>query len=315
MHDDPQWPALEYAGWRETCTALHLWTQIVGKIRLRLSPWVNHSWHVTLYVSACGLTTGLIPCGRGSFEIEFDFIEHRLAVRHSDGRHMGFELEAMSVADFHRRMFAALEALDVHVQIHGRANEVEPAVRFRADTTVRPYDASAANRFWRALVCAHQVFSVFRSEFQGKCSPVHFFWGSFDLAVTRFSGRAAPEHPGGIANLPDWVTREAYSHEVSSAGFWPGGPARPEALFYSYAYPVPAGFAEAAVRPDAATFDKRLGEFVLPYEAVRRAEQPEAALLAFLRSTYLAAAQLGQWPRSELERSLQPVAGGERRAG
>lgn len=297
-----RWPALPYTDWAGTCTALHLWTQIVGKVRLRCSPWLNHSWHATLYVSARGLTTGPMHRNGRMFEIEFDVIGQRLVVRVSDGRAGEFALESMSVAEFHQRLGFELSRLDLSVPIHLKPNEVDPAVPFPQDTAVRPYDPAAVQRFWLALIQIQRVFTVFRAGFLGKCSPAHLFWGSFDLAVTRFSGRTAPVHLGGVPNLPDVVTREAYSHEVSSAGFWPGGPARPEAIFYSYAYPAPEGFAEAAVRPAQAAFDATLGEFVLSYDAVRGAADPDALLLEFLHSTYAAAADLGAWPRHDLER-------------
>lgn len=301
MESATPWPALPYPRWAGTCTALHLWTQIVGKVRLRCSPWINHSWHATLYVSPRGLRTGPMHRDGRMFEITFDFIGHRLAIQVSDGGEGGFELQTMAVAEFYDRLQSELARLGLTIAIHHKPNEVERAVPFPQDLESRPYDGAAAHRFWLALIRIERVFTQFRSQFLGKCSPVHLFWGSFDLAVTRFSGRTAPTHPGGIPNLPDAVTREAYSHEVSSAGFWPGGPARPEALFYAYAYPAPQGFAEAAVAPAPADYDDTLGEFVLPYDAVREARDPDAMLLEFLQSTYAAAADLGGWPRSALE--------------
>lgn len=306
MRDHKPWPSLDYVQWGETCAALHLWTQIVGKVRLRLSPWLNHSWHATLYVTARGVSTGPIVYGARAFEMEFNFLDHRLEIQVSDGQRDAIELQAMSVADFHRRLFEALTKVGVSVKIHQKPNEVETAVSFASDTQPRPYDPAAAHRFWQALLHTQRVFNQFRAEFIGKCSPVHLFWGSFDLAVTRFSGRTAPPHPGGIPNLPDWVTREAYSHEVSSAGFWPGGPTRPEALYYSYAYPTPEGYADEAVLPAQAAFDRALGEFVLPYEQLRSAEQPDMMLMNFLHSTYEAAANTGKWPRADVERRRSP---------
>ena len=292
------WPPIPYGGWQATATAVHLYSQIVGKYRLARSPWINHSWHATLYVTPRGLTTGLIPDGPGGIEISFDLIDHIVTGRCGDGQAVQFELEPMTVAEFHGSFVKMITALGGNPAFHGRPNEVPDAVPFAGDTAPRPYDADAASRFHRALISVNHVFQEFRTGFRGKVSPVHLFWGSFDLAVTRFSGRDAPEHPGGIPNLPDEVTREAYSHEVSSAGFWPGGGPIDEAAFYSYAYPAPAGFADAAVKPDAAYFDTDFGEFVLPYEAVRQSSDPAATLHDFLVSTYAAAATLGDWDRS-----------------
>ena len=297
------WPSLALEAWADTCATLHMWTQIVGKIRLAQSPWVNHSWHVTLYVTARGLTTSPIPHGTRMFQVDFDFIAHRVEVRSSDGGTAGLALEPQSVADFYRRLMEELAKLDLRVDINKRPNEVPDAVRFDRDEARRAYDREFANRFWRVLVQSDRVFKAFRAGFIGKCSPVHFFWGGPDLAVTRFSGRRAPEHAGGIPNLPDWVTREAYSHEVSSCGFWPGGGPVPYPTFYSYAYPEPAGFPEAVVRPGAAFYSRELREFLLPYDAVREASSPDDALLGFLQTTYEAAANLGQWDRASLERA------------
>jgi hypothetical protein len=289
------WPAQDYADWRDTATTLHLWTQVVGKVRLALSPWINHGWQVPLYVSARGLGTSPIPAGNGILEIDFDFVAHRLHLRTSDGGEHAFALEPMTVADFHRRVMEALAALGVQVEIDPNPNEVPSPIRFPEDTVHAAYDAAAARTFWSVLLQADRVFRLFRTAWLGKCSPVHFFWGSFDLAVTRFSGRRAPPHPGGVPGLPDAVTREAYSHEVSSAGFWPGSAAWPHAAFYAYAYPTPPGFGEAAVGPAGAAWAPAMGEFVLPYEAVRTAPDPDAALLEFLETTYRAAARLAQW--------------------
>jgi len=298
---DELWPALDYAAWKPTADTLHMWTQIVGKVRLTLTPWVNHSWHVTLYVTARGLTTSPIPHDRRSFEIRFDFVDHQLVIECTDGSRRTIPLQPMSVADFYQQLMRALAEMDLHVQISATPNEVEHATPFAEDREHASYDPEYANRFWRVLLQTDRVFKIFRSEFLGKCSPVHFFWGSFDLALTRFSGRTAPPHPGGIPHLADRVTREAYSHEVSSFGFWPGGGPIPEPVFYSYAYPEPAGYAETPVEPAEAYYSRDLHEFVLPYEAVRTAQSPDAALLAFFQSTYEAAANRGGWDRAALE--------------
>jgi hypothetical protein len=295
------WPELHLADWKDTCATLHLWTQIVGKIRLAQTPWLNHSWHVTLYVSARGLTTSPIPFGARTLEIEFDFVDHVLWLRTGDGDARQIALRPQTVADFYAEVMAALEALGMAVRINQTPSEIPDGIRFSEDRTHAAYDGEYANRFWQVLVRTHRVFATFRTAFLGKVSPVHFFWGSFDLAVTRFSGRRAPRHPGGVPELPDAVAQEAYSHEVSSAGFWPGGGAVDDAAFYSYAYPAPDGFAAAAVKPAAAYFSKDLGEFILPYEAVRTGSDPERALMDFLQSTYDAAADLGRWDRAALE--------------
>ena len=297
---DPVWPDLTYSAWSETLATLHLWTQIVGKIRLTLTPWLNHSWHAPLYVTARGLGTSPIPIGAEIFEIEFDFVGHRLAVRTSRGAERSLPLRPQSVADFYRATIDLLASMGVAVAIKETPNEVPNPIRFSEDRIHASYDAAAAHRFWRALVQADRVFKLFRSGFLGKASPVHFFWGSFDLAVTRFSGRRAPLHPGGVPGLPDAVVREAYSHEVSSAGFWPGAEAFPRAAFYSYAYPEPAGFRARPVAPGS-YFDTTLGEFILPYDTVAQAGQPDALLLDFLSTTYVAAAETGGWDRAALE--------------
>jgi hypothetical protein len=302
------WPDIPYLPWRDTCATLHLWVQIVGKYRLARTPWVNHSWHATLYVTPRGLTTSAIPAGGVSVEFELDLVEHKLNGSVSDGSRRSFALEPMTVADFHARFIALTDALGVRARFNGMPNEVPDPVPFAADTQHGSYDAEAVTRFWRALVEVDRVLKIFRTGFLGKVSPVHLFWGSFDIAVTRFSGRIAPPHPGGIPALPDTVTREAYSHEVSSAGFWPGGGPIDYPAFYSYAYPSPAGFAQQQVMPDAAFFDETLGEFILPYDAVRTAADPDEALLAFLESTYEAAARLGSWDRKlECMRGLAGV--------
>ena len=296
------WPSLPLEAWSDTYATLHLWTQIVGKVRLALSPWINHSWHVTLYVTARGLSTSPIPYGVRTFQIDFDFIAHQLTVQSSDGGVATLTLRPQSVASFYRCLMDEMGKLDLRVDIHTLPNEVAEPIRFDRDENHRAYDPDYANRFWRVLVQADRVFKSFRTRFIGKCSPVHFFWGVPDLAVTRFSGRRAPEHPGGVPHLPDWVTREAYSHEVSSCGFWAGGGPVPYAAFYAYAYPEPSGFAQARVRPAAAFYSGDLHEFVLPYDSVREADSPDDALLDFLQATYEAAANLGKWDRATLER-------------
>lgn len=294
------WPDLTYSIWRETAATLQLFSQIVGKIRLGLTPWLNHSWQVPLYVTARGLGTSPIPIGAEIFEIEFDLVSHRLAVRTSAGGEAALPLRPQPVADFYRDTVDLLGSLDIAVAINETPSEILNPIRFSEDRIHAAYDAAAAHHFWRALVRVDGVFKLFRTGFIGKASPVHFFWGSFDLAVTRFSGRPAPVHPGGVPGLPDAVTREAYSHEVSSAGFWPGGDAFPRAAFYSYAYPEPAGFRERAAAPGA-YFDATLGEFILPYEIVAASREPEALLLEFLSTTYAAAAETGGWDRAALE--------------
>ena len=296
------WPSLPLAAWQDTYATLHLWTQIVGKVRLTCTPPINHSWHVTLYVTARGLTTSPVPFGERTFEIDFDFVDHRLDVRTNDGRRAGFALAPQPVATFYARVMDTLRELDLAVRIRKKPNEIADAVPFDEDQAHRAYDPDAANRFWRVLAQSDRVLKQFRARFIGKASPVHFFWGAPDLAVTRFSGRPAPEHPGGIPNLPDRITREAYSHEVSSCGFWPGGGLIPYAAFYSYAYPEPAGFATARVRPEPAFYSGDLREFILPYDAVRESSSPDDTLLEFLQSTYEAAADLAKWDRASLER-------------
>lgn len=292
-----QWPELPIEQWRDTCATLHLWTQVVGKIRLELTPWTNHSWHVPLYLTCRGLTTSPISYGERLFQIDFDFVDHELVVQVADGGRKTMPLSPMSVADFYKRLFDELGGLDISVRIHTTPSEIADATPFEEDHDHDSYDPEYVNRFWRVLLQADRVFKRFRAAFRGKCSPSHFFWGSFDLAVTRFSGKPAPPHPAGVPNMPDWVAREAYSHEVSSCGFWPGGSGS-EAIFYSYAYPAPDGFGDAKVTPDAAHFSKQLGEFVLAYDDVRTSKSPDDALMAFLQSTYDAAADLAQWDRA-----------------
>jgi hypothetical protein len=301
MPSSEVWPELNYADWKETVATLHMWTQIVGKIRLTLTPWTNHSWHVTLYVTARGLTTSPIPHGTDMFEIRFDFVDHQLRILKSDGAQRSIELKPRSVADFYKAVMAALDELKLPVKIDILPNEIPNPIPFDQDEQHCSYDPEYANRFWRVLVQADRVFKEFRSRFCGKCSPVHFFWGAPDLAVTRFSGRAAPKHPGGIPHLPDAITREAYSQEVSSLGFWPGADVMPTPIFYSYAYPEPKGFSEAKVQPAAASYNAQFHEFVLPYDAVRTANSPDDVLLEFAQSTYDAASQLGNWDRAALE--------------
>jgi uncharacterized protein DUF5996 len=295
------WPALPFAEWQDTATTLHMWTQIVGKIRLTLSPWTNHSWHVTLYVTSRGLTTSPIPHGRWTFEIHFDFVDHELRILKSDGAARVLKLRPQSVAKFYGEVMNALADMELPVTINLRPNEIEKAIPFDQDEEHHAYDREYANRFWRVLVQSDRVFKEFRSGFCGKCSPVHFFWGSFDLAVTRFSGRPAPPHPGGVPHLPDAITREAYSQEVSSLGFWPGNAVAPTPIFYSYAYPEPAGFTQAKVQPAAAFYEPKFREFMLPYDAVRTAEKPDEVLLEFAQSTYDAASTLGKWDRAALQ--------------
>jgi hypothetical protein len=295
------WPALPFAEWKDTAVTLHMWTQIVGKIRLTLSPWMNHSWHVTFYVTSRGLTTSPIPHGTSTFEIRFDFIDHELRILKSDGAARVLKLRPQSVAKFYREVMSALAEMELSVTIHKLPNEIENPIPFDEDEEHRAYDREYANRFWRVLVQSDRVFKEFRSRFCGKCSPVHFFWGSFDLAVTRFSGRPAPPHPGGIPHLPDAITREAYSQEVSSLGFWPGNAAAPTPIFYSYSYPEPSGFTEAKVQPAAAFYEPAFREFMLPYDVVRTAEKPDEVLLDFAQSTYDAASIPGKWDRDALK--------------
>ena len=297
---DSVWPSLEYSAWRDTCATLHMWTQIVGKVRLAKTPWINHSWHVTLYPTARGLTTSPIPDGDRIFEIRFDFIDHELRLLTNEGGIRRIPLKSQSVAAFYRAVMEALHELGVTVTINTTPNEIADPIPFERDDKHATYDPEYANRFWRVLLQSHRVFTEFRSGFCGKCSPVHFFWGSFDLAVTRFSGRRAPPHPGGVPHLPDAITREAYSQEVSSLGFWPGNDQMPTALFYSYAYPEPKGFAEARVRPATASYNPQLREFVLGYDDVRRASLPDQPILEFAQSTYDAASTLAKWDREAL---------------
>jgi Family of unknown function (DUF5996) len=302
------WPKLATPGWEATCRTMHMWSQIIGKTRLALAPMVNHWWQVPLYVSARGLTTSPIPVGTSAleFEVELDLISHRLEMRGSDGTVDSFALESGTLARFYARYFAGLRRLGVDVKIYPLAVEIPETIYLDRDETFRAYDPDWAHRFFGALVQTDRLLKQFRAAFLGKASPVHFFWGSFDMAVTRFSGRPAPMHPGGTPNCPDYVMREAYSHEVSSAGFWPGDARLPEAAFYSYAYPVPAGFAESPVLPAAARYFEPLGLFVLPYEAVRTSSSPDRDVASFLETTYAAAADLAKWDRRAVERRISP---------
>lgn len=301
MSSVEDWPELYYDEWSDTLETLHMYSQIVGKVRLGCTPWLNHSWHVPLYVTPGGLTTSTIHYGSRQFDIEFDFRQHKLIIRTSDGQCREIGLQSRTVASFYKELMGHLEELRIPVSIYDVPSEVPNPIRFPDDTVHSTYDPAAAARFAQVLNQSVRVFSEFRAQFLGKCSPVHFFWGSFDLAVTRFSGRKAPEHPGGIPGLPDWITREAYSHEVYSCGFWPGGPSSPSAAFYAYAYPVPDDLGQASVTPPEAFWSGEMGEFFLPYDAVRTADDPAEVLMSFLQATYGAVADLGGWNRAELE--------------
>jgi uncharacterized protein DUF5996 len=302
--DRPEcWPALPLSSWKDTCATLHMWTQIVGKVRLALTPLVNHWWNVPLYVSARGLTTSSIPYGTGSFELSFDFINHELMLQTSDGNVRMLPLAPRSVADFYHDVMSMLRSAGIEVHIWNMPVEIPNPIPFDQDTVHASYDAEKAHTFWRILTTADHILNEFRSRFMGKSSPVHFFWGSFDLAVTRFSGRPAPPRPNA-----DVITREAYSHEVSSVGFWPGGDNIDGPAFYSYAAPEPQGFREARVEPDVAHYDTQLSEFIVMYDDVRKLPSPGAALLDFCQSTYVAAATLGKWDRESLERSSELLA-------
>jgi len=297
------WPALSLASWQDSYATLHMLTQIVGKTRLALAPMQNHWWQVTLYLTARGLTTSSMPYGLHTATVDFDFIDHNVAIRTSAGETRAIPLVQRSVREFYTEYLDVLAALGIGARIRGVPVEVETAIPFAEDTQHASYDAQAVNRWWRAMVQIDRVFKEFRGRFEGKASPVHFFWGSFDIAATRFSGRGAPVHPGGAPNCPDYVMHEAYSRECSSAGFWPGGGTQ-EAAFYSYAYPEPDGYRDSPVRPDAAYYDTNIREFILPYDAVRTAASPDEMLLEFLESTYEAAANRAAWDRESLERRL-----------
>jgi hypothetical protein len=300
------WPRLDFADWSDTCATLHLWTQVVGKIRLKLAPMVNHWWQATFYVTARGLTTSAMPYRNVYVQIDFDFVDHQLVMRVSDGREERFALTPMAVADFYAEVIRRLRALGIEIHIWTMPSEIPDAIPFDQDPQHAAYDADAAQKFWRQLVQADRLLHQFRSAFLGKCSPVHFFWGSFDMAETRFSGRRAPPMERGAPNVGAWVMREAYSHEVSSCGFWPGNGGFGRAAFYSYAYPEPDGFSAATVRPDAAYYDDTLKQFILPYEAVRTAANPDQAVLDFLQTTYEACADRAAWDRQALERTQPP---------
>ena len=302
INSTTDWPALPLADWIDTRDTLQLWLQIIGKVRLRLTPPINHSWHATFYLTARGLTTSPIPYDTRSFHLELDFVDHRLFIATTDGVSGGFALEPQSVAVFYARLMDELTRIGMPVRISTKPNEIAIAIPFPRDETHRAYDKDAAHRFWRVLSQADRVLKMFRTRFIGKSSPVHLFWGGMDLAVTRFSGRTAPQHPGGIPNLPDSVTQEAYSHEVSSCGFWSGTAPVDYPAFYSYAYPQPDGFADAPVGPAGAFYNRDFGEFILPYDRVRESASPDDTVLEFLQSTYEAAANLGQWDRVALER-------------
>jgi hypothetical protein len=296
------WPDLRLSDWADTCATLHLWTQVVGKIRLRHAPMINHWWQVPLYVTCRGLTTSPIPYGGESFQIDFDFIDHTLTIRTSRGEIETVVLGPRSVADFYAERMGRLRRLGLETRIWTMPVEIPDAIPFEQDSTHASYDPDYVHRFWRILLQVDRVFARFRGQFLGKISPVHFFWGSFDIAVTRFSGRAASLLTSNSPNLGAWVMQEAYSHEVSSVGFWPGNGGFGEAAFYSYAYPEPAGFASAPMSPNATYYDKTLGQFILPYDAIRQATSPDDYLMGYLLSTYEAAANLGRWDRAALER-------------
>ncbi len=295
------WPELSYESWKDTLATVHLWTQIVGKIRLRKTPWTNHSWHVTLSVSPTGLTTGSIPFDKGIFQIDFDFVHDLLVITSSSGKEEQIKLYPRSVAGFYKELFEKLNLAGIEVLIYASPNEIDPAIPFEKDETHHSYDHEKITEFWKVLVMIHNIFTKFRAKFIGKCSPVHFFWGAFDLAVTRFSGRTAPKHPGGAPNMPLEVMQESYSHEVSSCGFWPGNEQFPQAVFYSYCYPTPEDFSAQHVLPLEAFFSKEMGEFMLMYNIVRKSNDPQNMVLQFLQSTYEAAAKVSNWNRKALE--------------
>ncbi|MGB5237993.1 MAG: DUF5996 family protein [Flavobacteriaceae bacterium] len=304
MKKNHNWPELNFVELQETLETLHQWIQIVGKIRLRTMPWQNHSWHTALYITARGFSTHAIPYQRQIIELEFDFKQHKLLIRSSEAGNSSIELQPKTVADFYNELFDKLNAMGIDVKIHSSPNEIEPAIPFAENTVNRSYDPKAANTIWQAMLKANNVFNHFRTDFIGKCSPVHLFWGAFDLAVTRFSGNPAPLHPGGMPNMPLEVMQEAYSQEVSSAGFWPGSKDFPTPIFYAYAYPSPEGFAEQDVKPNQAFFSQEMGEFMLKYDDVRNAENPEETLYDFLQTTYEAAVNISDWNRKKLERQL-----------
>ena len=305
------WPRLKYAELKGTLSTVHMWTQIIGKIRLEKTPWINHSWHVTLYVSATGLTTGSIPFDGGIFQVDLDFISHQLHINTSLGKSRSFVLGAQTVAAFYAELMDNLKSAGIEIEIYAVPNEIDPAVPFKDNHTPCTYDGAVIRNFWQALVKINNVFLDFRSGFIGKCSPVHFFWGAFDLAVTRFSGRTAPVHPGGAPNIPLRVMQEAYSHEVSSCGFWPGSDQYPYPAFYSYCYPTPAEFGTQKVNPDSAFLSTEMGEFLLNYDVVQQSASPETTLLQFMQSTYNAAALTGSWDEN-LQCDLSAMKGNDK---
>lgn len=298
---DSAWPALDYDNWKDTLKTVHQWSQIVGKIRLVSMPWQNHSWHTALYITARGLTTGSMPYKDGVFEIEFNFETHQLVISSTFGQNVILELKARTVADFHKELFEKLQGLGIEVKIHGRPNELEHNTSFAENVQDKSYDKQQMVNYWQAAVSIHNVFSKFRSGFIGKCSPVHLFWGAFDIALTRFSGKKAPLHPGQAPNMPKEIMQEAYSHEVSSCGFWPGADNFPQPMFYAYSYPVPKEYGQQKVLPAEAFWSDDMGEFFLPYDVVRNSDDPEKTLAMFLQSTYEAAANTGNWDRESLE--------------
>lgn len=299
-----KWPELRFDELKDTIAMVHMWTQIVGKIRLRKTPWLNHSWHVTLYISPTGLSTGSIPYADGVFQIDFDFIRQQLVIQYSNGGEKIIPLQSGTVSGFYTGVMDGLKSIDVEAPIYPVPNEVDPAVPFIDDHQPRTYNGEQMQMLWQAFIKIHNVFLRFRSGFIGKVSPVHFFWGAFDLAVTRFSGRTAPQHPGGAPNMPVAVMQEAYSHEVSSCGFWPGSADFPHPIFYAYCYPSPADFKAQKVQPAEAFYSAEMGEFMLKYADVRNAEDPDSYLLSFLQTTYEAAANTGNWDRKALETDL-----------
>ena len=296
-----QWPVLSYEKSKDTYETLHLWTQIVGKIKLAILPWVNHSWHITLHVTSYGLTTQTMPYGDRNFQIDFDFIEHLLKISTSRGELRQFDLHGISVADFYKKIFELLDDLEINIKINPVPSEIVDPVPFEKDAIHKSYVDDQVTAFHSALLKIQNVFMEFRSGFKGKCSPVHFFWGGFDMALSFFSGRRAPKHPGGVPGMPDWVAAEAYCREVSSAGFWTGNDTLPEAAFYCYLYPEPDGYKTAKVQPEATYYNTTLGEFILPYQAIQQSENPGKELLEFLKSTYEAGADLAKWERKILE--------------
>jgi hypothetical protein len=301
IYKQQNWPAIPYDDWKETLQTVQLWAQIVGKIRLKKMPWTNHQWHVTLYVSPTGLTTGSIPYEMGIFQIDFDFHHHRLLITSSTGKKEHLALYPRTVASFYNELFEKLHSIDIPAFIYAVPNEVEPAIPFKEDELHKSYDPEKVHLFWQVLVNIYPVFTRFRARFIGKSSPIHLFWGAFDLAVSRYSGKEAPKHPGGAPNIPLRVMQEAYSHEVSSYGFWPGGESYPEPVFYAYIYPTPPSFAEQQVVPKEAFYSNEMGEFFLSYDVVRQSVNPEETLLQFLQSTYEAAANTAHWDREKLE--------------